>query len=93
MPDSGIGFFVRSQVLDVASGASGVEVFARYGNDPLASGWANGADEYLAEHVAGASVSVGRGDVVLFAFDPYFRGQPHNTFKLFFNALFSATAE
>ncbi len=97
MPSSAIAFFVRSQVLKLAPGAGterdDIEVFARYASDDfLASGWAHGAAEYLAGGVAGARVRVGEGQIVLLAFEPHFRGQPHNTFKLLFNALWAAAA-
>ena len=38
-------------------------------------------------------VAMGAGQVVLLAFEPAFRGQPHNTFKLLFNPLFASTME
>jgi hypothetical protein len=62
-------------------------------SDYLVSGWTLGGDEYLAGRTAAAQVSVGEGQVVLFAFTPHFRGQPRNTFKLLFNALLGATTE
>jgi hypothetical protein len=57
------------------------------------SGWTLGGDDYLAGRTAAATVEVGEGDVVLFAFTPHFRGQPRNTFKLLFNALVGATTD
>ena len=102
MPEEGLAFFVRSQVLSIVSPASvgarraeqKVDVFTRYASDDfLASGWAHGGQRYLAAGEAGVRVPVGRGQVVLLAFEPAFRGQPHGTFKLLFNPLFAATIE
>lgn len=89
-PD-GVAFFVRSQALETVGTDSRLTVLARYADeDYLASGWAHGADQYLAGKVAAVRVAVGDGTVVLFAFDPNFRGQPHGTFKLLFNTLFAS---
>jgi hypothetical protein len=67
-------------------------VYARYtARDFLASGWALGGEEHLAGQIAALRVPVGAGQVVLLAFSPHFRGQPHNTYKLLFNPLFAAT--
>jgi hypothetical protein len=52
-----------------------------------------GGDEYLAGQTATAQVAVGSGQVVLFSFTPHFRGQPRNTFKLLFNALWGASTD
>jgi hypothetical protein len=62
-------------------------VLARYGEgDPLLSGWILGP-----EHVAGrpalVEARVGRGSVVLFGFQPDYRGQSIATWPLLFNAL------
>ena len=93
MPDDGIAFFVRSQVFDAVDRRD-VDVFSRYaGNDYLASGWAHGADDRLAGAAAGVRIAVGDGQVILHAFEPAFRAQPHGTFKLFFNPLFASTVE
>jgi len=89
MPSSGIAFFVRSQVMAVDDSASStVETVARFPDQSvLASGWAHGV-EHAAGNVAVASVMVGSGSVVLFSFEPHFRGQPHNTFKMLFNVMY-----
>jgi hypothetical protein len=93
MPTEGIAFFVSSQVFDAVERRD-VEVFSRYARDEyLASGWALGAEDYLAGGDAGVRVSLGDGQVVLHAFEPTFRAQPHGTFKLFFNPLFASTVE
>ncbi len=100
MQEEGIAFFVRSQVFDVIPPASAgnrqaqqeLDLFAHYaGEEFLASGWALGAERHLAGRAAGVRVPAGRGHVVLLAFEPTFRAQPHGTFKLLFNPLFAAT--
>jgi hypothetical protein len=63
-----------------------LRVVARYGEDPLLSGWILGA-----QHVAGkpaiVEARVGSGSVVLFGFQPNYRGQSIATWPLLFNAL------
>ena len=36
-------------------------------------------------------VEYGKGRIVLFGFRVQFRGQPHNTFKFLFNAIYRST--
>ncbi len=98
MPDQAIAFFVRSQSLELTGevGGPGVGepvVYASYADDVLASGWAHGADGYVTGRPAAVRVPVGEGTVVLIAFEPHFRGQPHNTFKMLFDPLFAAASE
>jgi hypothetical protein len=102
MPEEAIAFFVGSQSFSVIPPASEggkkaereVEVFAEYPREaPLASGWAHGAERYLAGRIAGARVPLGQGQVVLLGFSPHFRGQPHNTYKLLFNPLYASTVK
>ena len=38
-------------------------------------------------------VPVGKGQAVVMAIRPHWRGQPHNTFKLLFNPLYLSTRE
>ena len=58
---------------------------------PLRSGWAWG--QRFLNGVAGVvQAPVGRGMLVLYGPDPYFRYQPHGTFKLLFNGLLYRTA-
>lgn len=54
---------------------------------PLRSGWAWG-QHYLDQAVAVAEAQVGNGDLLLFGPEILFRGQPHGTFKFFFNGLY-----
>ncbi len=81
-------FGTGSRAFDV--GDANIRVAARYGSgDPLLSGWVLGG-----EHVAGkpaiVEADVGRGSVVLFGFQPNYRGQTVATWPLLFNALTEA---
>jgi hypothetical protein len=102
MPGRAVAFFVHSQAFSVIPAASegkhrverDLEVFASYAStDFLASGWELGGSRLAAGRPAGVRVPVGKGQVVVLAFRPHFRGQPHNTFKLLFNPIFAAATE
>ena len=54
--------------------------------NPLRSGWAWG-QRYLNGVTEVLQAPVGKGMLVLYGADPYFRSQPHGTFKLLFNGL------
>ena len=58
---------------------------------PLRSGWAWG-QRYLSGVTEVLQAPVGKGMLVLYGPDPYFRSQPHGTFKILFNALLYRTA-
>jgi hypothetical protein len=57
---------------------------------PLRSGWAWG-QRYLDGGVVALEAQVGKGRAYLFGPEILQRAQPHGTFKLFFNALYSST--
>jgi hypothetical protein len=59
--------------------------------NPLHSGWAWG-QRYLNGVTEVLQAPVGKGMLVLYGPDPYFRSQPHGTFKLLFNGLLYRTA-
>jgi len=61
------------------------------GPTPLRSGWAWG-QKYLSGVTEILQAPVGKGMLVLYGPDPYFRSQPHGTFKLLFNGLLYRTA-
>jgi hypothetical protein len=56
---------------------------------PLRSGWAWG-QRYLKGGVIAAEATVGKGRVLLFGPEILQRAQPHGTFKLLFNAIYSS---
>jgi hypothetical protein len=102
MAEQAIAFFVQSQAFTIIPAASegkqrvdrDLEVFATYASKNfLASGWELGGRRYAAGRPAGVRVPVGKGQVIVLAFRPHFRGQPHNTFKLLFNPIFAAATE
>jgi hypothetical protein len=79
--------FARSPVLSVEEGAPGVRVLGRYvGDDHLRSGWAWGQDR-LTGGAALVEADLGEGKMFLFTPEVTFRGQPHGTFPLVFNAI------
>ncbi len=64
-----------------------VEVVGRYGEgNPVISGWILGP-ERLAGQPALLRARIGRGEVILFGFQPNYRGQSIVTWPLFFNAI------
>ncbi|MBZ5631663.1 MAG: peptidase [Acidobacteriia bacterium] len=85
MGPEAIVFFDSSPVFHLGSGVQNVAWFA--GRETLASGWAWG-QEHLEGSTAIAEAKLGAGRVVLLGPEVAFRGQPHGTFKLLFNALY-----
>jgi hypothetical protein len=94
--------FQSSQAFDVIPPASegdktamrDVDVIARYAEtDLLKSGWALGAERYLAGKPAVVRVPLGQGQIVLIGFRPQFRGQPRGTYKLIFNSILDSKAD
>ena len=63
-----------------------VRVLARYSEQPLLSGWALGP-ERVAGRPALIEADVGQGTVVLFGFQPNYRGQSMATWPILFRAL------
>ncbi len=56
---------------------------------PLRSGFITpGGDKYIKGYAAALDVKHGDGHVVLFAFNPDWRGQPTASFRMIFNTLF-----
>ncbi|MDP9347581.1 MAG: peptidase M14, partial [Gemmatimonadota bacterium] len=100
MPEQSAVYYARSEPrgeggqasggpgLEVLPGAQGVRVVARYPErDILLSGFSQGEDR-IAGKAAAVEAQVGRGRVVMFGFRPQHRAQPHETFKVLFNALY-----
>jgi hypothetical protein len=66
-------------------------VIAKFQKDgsPLRSGFLTpGAEKYLQGAAAAVDVRHGAGHVLLFAFNPNWRGQPTGSFRMIFNTLF-----
>jgi hypothetical protein len=75
---------------DAARGA-GLRTAARYATgNLLLSGWLEG-EQTIAGRAAVVEARVGTGRVVLLGFRVQHRGQSHATFRLLFNAVFSAS--
>jgi hypothetical protein len=70
----------------------GVRPVAWFDSDkPLRSGWAWG-QHHLNGGVAIADAKVGRGNLFILGPEVLFRGQPHGTFKFFFNGIYLSGA-
>jgi hypothetical protein len=91
MPAHTAGFFAFSAAFEPLAPADGATTtIARWGSDnPLLSGWLEGSD-LLAGRAAAIDARVGTGRVVLLGFPVQHRGQSLATFRLLFNALFTA---
>lgn len=77
----------RSPVFDTGEDFEGA-VLARYQQhgSPLLSGYLLGP-EHMRGYAAALTVKKGQGHVVLFGYRPYWRGQPFDTFRSYFNAI------
>jgi len=79
-----------SPVFTTLDGFQGA-VLAKYAatGSPLRSGFLRG-EQYMRGHAAAVDVRLDRGHVILFAFQPQWRGQPTGTFRVVFNSAFFA---
>jgi hypothetical protein len=79
-------FFNNSPVFHVKPGA---DVIVRFDSpEPLRSGWAWG-QKFLENTAAVVEMNVGKGKLVLYGPEILFRSQPHGTYKLLFNGIYS----
>ncbi len=91
MPPKFSVYFDRSMAFEISdkSNVPSHSAVVNYaGLDTLQSGWLLGAEK-LQSKGAVVVAEVEKGRVVLFGFPPQHRGQPHGTFRLFFNAIFA----
>ena len=95
MPSAVDVYFENSQAFRLASdaGSKGLQQVTWFPNaTPLRSGWAWG-QAYLEGKAEAISSPLGQGRVFLIGFEATFRGQPHGTFKLLFNSIYSGPAK
>lgn len=90
MPPRADVFVFNSPVFTTLDGFTGA-VLAKFPSDvsPLRSGFLNGP-QYMQGFAAALDVKHDRGHVVLFGFQPQWRGQPTGTFRTVFNSAFFA---
>jgi hypothetical protein len=94
MDDEADVMFSSSPVFKIPDGddAKGLTRIAWFDTkSPLRSGWAWGQDQ-LINGIAIAEAPIGKGRLVCCGPQILFRGQPHGTFKLLFNAIMMANA-
>jgi hypothetical protein len=90
LPASVDVFFDNSPAFRFGAGASvaGMRRVAWFDSpSPLRSGWAWGA-RVLDGAVEIATAKLGRGDVILYGPEVYFRSQPHGAFRFLFNGIY-----
>ncbi len=83
-PEVASWFWRSSRAFDVSDPT--IRVLARYAESPLLSGWALG-EERVGGQPALVEARVGRGSVILFGFQPNYRGQSMSTWPILFRAL------
>jgi hypothetical protein len=85
-------FFDNSPVFKLRAGDTTVRAIATLDSaTPLHSGWAWG-QHYLKGGVIAAEARLGKGKVLLFGPEILQRAQPHGTFKLLFNGIYSSVS-
>ena len=85
-------FFDNSPVFKLKPGATqaGIRTIAMFDTaTPLRSGWAWG-QKYLDGGVLALEARVGKGSAILYGPEILQRAQPHGTFKLLFNGIYSS---
>ena len=95
MPERADFMFDNSPSFELGpdAAAQGITPIAWFDSSrPLRSGWAWG-QEHLEGAVAAAQADIGQGRLYLFGPEIVFRAQPHGTFKLLFNAIYTGVAE
>lgn len=85
MPPTADVMVYGSPVFATTDGFDG-SVIAKFDASPLRSGYLDGA-KYIQGQAAALDVRRGAGHVVLFGFQPQWRGQPTGTFRTVFNSL------
>jgi len=94
MPATTIAYDTNGPVFATSIPAANASrsVVARFpaeADEVVVSGWSEGIDQ-IAGRAAIVTAGSGRGNVVLFGVRPQHRGQTHGTYKLLFNAIYSA---
>ena len=88
MPETADVVVSNSPVFATLDGFEG-SVIAKFTASPLRSGYLGGA-KYIQGQAAALDVKKGKGHVVLFGFQPQWRGQPTGSFRMVFNSMMFA---
>jgi Zinc carboxypeptidase len=86
MPDEPSAFFDKSLAFELGEKAAATVAVRFASTDVSESGWLLGPEK-LQGKAAVVEIPLGKGRVILFAFPPQHRAQPHGTFRLLFNSL------
>jgi len=88
MPETADVVVSNSPVFTTLDGFDG-SVIAKFPASPLRSGYLGGA-KYIQGQAAAIDVKKGNGHVILFGFQPQWRGQPTGSFRMVFNSMMYA---